>query len=86
MALDRAAELVHEMQKWHFVALELNLFLDTHPANRRALEDYNNAVRRFHELCEQYEREVGPLMNHGFSESPDEWKWIRGPWPINTGM
>jgi len=86
MAVNPVTDLVREMQKWHFMALELNLFLDTHPANRRALEDYNRAARRFRELWERYEREVGPLMDHGFSESPGDWKWPKGPWPINTGI
>lgn len=84
---DRARfELLHKIQKWHFRAVELNLFLDTHPEDQRALNDYNQAVERLHALHRVYEERYGPLMNHGGSPSDCPWAWVNDPWPWDIGM
>ena len=45
-----------------FVVYELALFLDTHPNDRRALEDHNNFARKSHQLRAMYEEKYGPLV------------------------
>ncbi len=64
-----------------FTAIELNLYLDTHPQDRRALELYNETIDRIYALMEEYERQYGPLTNFGLSPSSYPWQWIEEPWP-----
>lgn len=78
--------LLHEIQKWQFRAVELNLFLDTHPEDQRALGDYNQAVERLSTLRRTYEERYGPLTNFGWSPSGYPWAWINDPWPWDIGM
>lgn len=64
-----------------FTAIELNLYLDTHPQDKRALELYNETIDRIYALMEEYERQYGPLTNFGLSPSSYPWQWIEEPWP-----
>ena len=73
--------LLHELQAVEFAALELNLYLDTHPTDQRALMDFNAYACRLKMLKEMYEQQYGPILNFGFSPSRYPWQWIEGPWP-----
>lgn len=64
-----------------FTAIELNLYLDTHPEDQRALSDYNATVQELMGAKMAYEARYGPLLNYGFSPSPQTWRWIEEPWP-----
>lgn len=79
-------KLLHEIQQWTFRAVELNLFLDTHPDNQQALNDYNQAAERLHCLRQVYEERYGPLANFGWSPSGCPWAWVNDPWPWDVGM
>jgi spore coat protein JB len=74
--------LLKKVQEMEFVAIELNLYLDTHPCDQDALNDFNCAVEVLKKLKEKYEREYGPLINFGFGGmSGEPWQWVQGPWP-----
>ncbi|MEG6616352.1 spore coat protein CotJB [Peptococcaceae bacterium 1198_IL3148] len=77
----RCMRLLQELMEWGFVRYELQLFLDTHPRDRRAFEEYCRAARRVHELTMEYERYCGPLMLHGHCPEGYPWQWIETPWP-----
>lgn len=65
-----------------FVAIELNLYLDTHPCDQDALNDYNCAAEMLKKYIEKYQCEYGPLLNFGFGgPSREPWQWVQGPWP-----
>ncbi|MBX6377203.1 MAG: spore coat protein CotJB [Clostridia bacterium] len=78
--------LLDQIRQWHFAAVELNLFLDTHPDEPQALDDYNEAVEQLMRLHREYERRYGPLTNHGGSPSRYPWQWIEEPWPWESGQ
>lgn len=70
---------IHEMQ---FAAVELNLYLDNHPTDRDALNDYNYTVEQLMNLKQEYEKNFGPLLNFGLSPAyGNEWVWATEPWP-----
>lgn len=73
-------ELLREVMAADFTVIELNLYLDTHPCDQRALAIFNNAVQRSKMLRENFERQYGPLTpmtpNMG-----NTWQWINDPWP-----
>ncbi len=83
MNCDKQMAMLMRIQEIEFVAVELNLYLDTHPCDRDAINDYNCAVERLGKLKEEYEEEFGPLMNFGYGGYSDknEWQWVEGPWP-----
>lgn len=64
-----------------FTAVDLNLYLDTHPDDRKALNDYNETVSKLAELKQQYEKKYGPLTNFGYVSSEYPWRWVEEPWP-----
>ncbi|BBB90702.1 MAG TPA: spore coat protein CotJB [Methylomusa anaerophila] len=79
---DRQRALLLKVQEMEFVAVELNLYLDTHPCDADAINDYNCAVKELRKYKEKYESEYGPLLNFGFGGfSRKPWQWIESPWP-----
>ena len=73
-------ELLNRISEVQFVCVELNLYLDTHPADEDARNDYLSYSRLLDELITEYESEYGPLM--GFGHSPtDKGCWIHSEWP-----
>ena len=74
--------LLCRIQQTEFVALELNLYLNTHPCDQRAIEKFNRAYQELCELKRQYEQQCGPLMNFGFGmNNGNTWLWALQPWP-----
>lgn len=59
--------MLMKVQEMQFVALELNLYLDTHPCDPDALNDFNCAVEMLKKYKQAYESEYGPLLNFGMS-------------------
>lgn len=60
-------ELLKTISEYQFVAVELNLYLDTHPGDAAARSDYLYYSTRLKELIAAYEEQYGPLMNFGHS-------------------
>lgn len=82
MSCEKQVELLSKIQELEFIALELNLYLDTHPCDEEALRDYQQAVETAAKYVRKYEAEYGPLYNFGVShETSGSWRWINGPWP-----
>lgn len=78
--MDRKTMLTR-IQELEFAAVELNLFLDTHPENQQALADFNMITEQLINMKNAYEMMFGPLCNFGSSPSRYPWKWIDEPWP-----
>ncbi len=76
-------EKLRYLMELEFVAIELNLFLDTHPGERRALQDFCAVARELIEAKAAYEAEYGPLLNFGLGApgTAPSWQWINDPWP-----
>ena len=75
-------KLLRELMKADFMVVDLNLYLDTHPNDRRALAEYNRHTMHAAALRQQYEQHYGPLCVVGrTSPLPYPWRWIDEPWP-----
>ncbi|OGO83144.1 MAG: spore coat protein CotJB [Clostridiales bacterium GWD2_32_19] len=74
-------DLLLEIQKFEFATVDLNLFLDTHPDNQRALNDYNMYTVELSKLKKEYRLKFGPLANFGSAPSMSPWQWVETPWP-----
>jgi len=77
---DQQAQLL-KIQQLQFAAIELNLYLDTHPNDQQALTSYNSIVPQLRQHIESYEQKYGPLFHFGMSTSQQFWQWIESPWP-----
>lgn len=74
-------ELMYEIQKLQFAAVELNLYLDNFPNNKQACEDYQQVSKRLNALIKEYEIHYGPLKNLGAAYIQNPEKWTSQPWP-----
>ncbi|GGE19103.1 spore coat protein CotJB [Marinithermofilum abyssi] len=71
--------MLGELQAIDFVILELNLYLDTHPDDPQARQQYDEYSRVRKQLKERFEDAFGPLNNYG--ASPTFGNWSSSPWP-----
>ncbi|MEC9489143.1 MAG: spore coat protein CotJB [Halanaerobium sp.] len=72
-------DLLLEVQALTFAMIDLNLYLNTHPLDQRALQLHNQYVERYRIISRQYEEACGMLMPTETSCFP--WEWINEPWP-----
>ena len=72
--------LAEQIRTLGFVKAELELYLDTHPRCRTALDYYYKTVEELKRLVEEYQNTVGPLTAMG-NLSTEQWNWVDGPWP-----
>ena len=74
-------QLLEEIMELEFAAVELNLYLDTHPFERKAISQYNDVVHELRARKQRYEMKYGPLANYGTYTSEYPWGWVEEPWP-----
>lgn len=75
-------ELIRKMQ---FYAVDLNLYLDNFPNNRKATEDYIEISQKLDKLIEKYECDYGPIKNFGSAYMENPILWVNQPWPWQNG-
>lgn len=74
-------DLLEEIQAIDFVLVELNLYLDTHPEDIEAIQQFNQCTLESKKLKKHFEKQFGPLMHFGKSYSDYPWNWDNAPWP-----
>lgn len=74
-------ELLERLQAVDFVLVELNLYLDTHPHDAQAINQYNELAEQRWAIAQEFENLYGPLTNFGHSYSGYPWQWNQVPWP-----
>ena len=78
--------LMMQIAQCEFLCVDINLYLDTHPGDERALGDYNCYAQQLAALKAMYVKHYGPLENFGNSESHGKWKWTTQAFPWNKCM
>lgn len=73
------SQLKRRIMELSFAKLECQLFLDTHPECRNALDHFYRYSDELDELTEMYDAEHGPLTPSGIHG--DRWSWVDTPWP-----
>lgn len=80
--MDERLAMLKEIQELEFAAVELNLFLDTHPQDQAALRDYQAVSEKLLAARKRYEEMCGPLTaTWPGAASHRQWLWIQEPWP-----
>ena len=72
--------MLKQLMAYDFVQLELNLYLDTHPHDQKALKEFQRIRKIAEELRKKYEAEFGPITASAI-DCENEWTWINSPWP-----
>jgi spore coat protein JB len=78
---DEYYKQLHELQALDFVLVELTLYLDTHPTDMPALQQFNQYTQKRQQVAAGYEERFGPLLQYGHSYSRYPWQWSQDPWP-----
>jgi spore coat protein JB len=73
--------LLLEIMELQFAAIDLNLFLDTHPDEMQALVLFDQINQQLEMAVSNYERMYGPLTASGQIPGRNRWDWVEGPWP-----
>lgn len=74
-------DLIKAVMEFGFAAVDMNLYLDSHPEDKTAVSTYNSFVSQYVKARCAYEKQYGPLTNFGYSPSNCPWQWIESPWP-----
>ena len=72
--------LFEKIRSLSFVKAELELYLDTHPRCRVALDYYYQTIDALKKYTEEYEARFGPITASGVTDT-EEWTWVKEPWP-----
>ena len=78
-----------ELYEWimmlGFCAVDMMLYLDTHPDDEEALNYFNQCTALYNAAKQSYQEQFGPL--NAFSEQArSSWDWNTAPMPWEGGM
>lgn len=72
-------KMLRELMEISFCLLDINLYLDTHPNDAKALMMHNDFAKQYQQLNYEYAIKYGPLQNTMLSKYPYE--YVQSPWP-----
>lgn len=73
-------QLLKQIMEYDFVLYELQLYLDTHPNDIRALKMFKQVSDTVCSLRKEFESKFGPIIARN-NESTTTWQWLESPWP-----
>ncbi len=75
-------EMMRKIQETEFSIVDLNLFLDTHPDSKEALELYTKLCATLKSLKADYVSKYGPLCaKDSVNKAPFQWVETGRKWP-----
>ena len=77
--MNKREALLKQISTYQFAALDLQLYLDTHPNDEKTLEQLRQFRKKAAPLTKEYEETYGALTKRG--DSGNNWGWIKAPWP-----
>lgn len=78
---NKKEELLFNILMYKFSLTELNLYLNTHPNNIQMINLYRQYLNEEKRLCNEYEKNYGPLTIDSLNLGNNSWDWIKSPWP-----
>ncbi len=76
----KKSRLLYAIQMYDFYLYELQLYLDTHPTCRNALNAFRTYKMRREQAVAAYTSAYGPLTPIN-SDCENVFEWAKGPWP-----
>ena len=75
-------ELLKKLSELDFIAVDLALFLNTHPEYSEAIQAYNQVITAADAVRLIYEEAYGPLCSiRSYAANTNQWEWNNAPWP-----
>ena len=75
-------ELLKKLMELDFIAVDLALFLNTHPNNSEVIQTYNQVITAADAVRMKYEEAFGPLCSfRSYAMDTNSWQWKDNPWP-----
>lgn len=68
-----------------FAVQEVNLYLDTHPADQAALSYFQEYNRLRQQALREFASMHGPLTIETARGNQQMWEWVNEPWPWEGG-
>ena len=75
-------EMIKKLKEYKFSIIELGLYLDTHPEDKKALCMHRDYCNKYKQLADQYQKIYGPLT---MMFPCNKWRWLEEPWPWERG-
>lgn len=72
--------LMRRLQIQSFAIVDIQLYLDTHPTDQKALEYYQRYCTMYEETLNDYVQRYGPIDVTDVVDSK-RWTWVDTPWP-----
>lgn len=74
--------LLKELTTLDFIAVDMALYLDTHPDDINAIKEYNKVIEAADAVRQKYEENFGPLCSfRSINTGDNDWEWKDNPWP-----
>ena len=77
--MSKREAMLKKIATYQFAALDLQLFLDTHPNDKETLRQVQRYQQLLAPMVKEYEEKYGALTKK--SEDGNNWDWIKAPWP-----
>ncbi|NLK38477.1 MAG: spore coat protein CotJB [Epulopiscium sp.] len=75
-------EVLNNLTSLDFMAVDLGLYLNTHPTDAEAIAAYNQVIEAAERVRAHYEENFGPLCSfRSFATNTSNWQWKDDPWP-----
>ena len=75
-----ASQLMRKLSEAMFYMTDLNLYLDTHPNDEKALRMFEEATRNAKACVDAFEKRFYPLFASS-ADCENDWEWLIGVWP-----
>ena len=75
-------ELLDKLTALDFIAVDMGLYLNTHPTESEAIAAYDKVIAAADAVRAKYEAEFGPLCSfRSYAVDTNSWQWKNEPWP-----
>lgn len=74
-------EVLSRLTALDFMAVDMALYLDTHPYDKEGIAIYNEILKEASTIRAIYEENFGPLCSYRSMSDSCKYKWIDNPWP-----
>ncbi|MBQ3115260.1 MAG: spore coat protein CotJB [Clostridia bacterium] len=72
---------LNELMQLDFRLKDLHLYLDTHPTDQRAIDEFNKTASKAKLMRENFEKLYYPLTVNDKENNTCPWQWVKSPWP-----
>ena len=77
--------MLQKLMELDFLAVDLGLYLNTHPTETEAINAYNQTIEAADTLRMKFEAAYGPLCSfRSYAAVTENWQRKNDPWPWQT--